>query len=138
MPTTGWLLTDERGNLLDVTELGRFPSRTLALAVKFRDGVHQPVMHGARTRCDLDHIIPAPEGATAAVNLDSDCRHDHRAKHMAATEQPEPTPTQRFGPHRPATPTPLRTNNSSPKNGPRHAEPDRRNKQETYHGDRDD
>ncbi|MGS0685795.1 DUF222 domain-containing protein, partial [Nakamurella sp. GG22] len=33
------LLTDPHGNLLDVTELGRFPSGKLGTAIRFRDGV---------------------------------------------------------------------------------------------------
>jgi hypothetical protein len=75
------LLTDERGNLLDITEMGRFPSRKLGTAVKFRDGVcTNPSCTVPATRCDIDHVIPVPEGPTTAVNLDSDCRHDHRAK----------------------------------------------------------
>jgi hypothetical protein len=32
------LLTDARGNLLDVTQLGRFPSDLLGFAVDVRDG----------------------------------------------------------------------------------------------------
>ena len=48
------LLTDETGNLLDVTEPGRFPSRKLGMAVKFRAGVCQcPTCHTPATGCDI-------------------------------------------------------------------------------------
>jgi len=90
------LLTDEKGNLLDVTELGRFPSRKLGMAVKFRAGVCQgPTCHVAATRCDLDHLVPVPEGPTAAVNLGPECRGEHRAKthagHQASRTGPNTT-----------------------------------------------
>jgi hypothetical protein len=75
------LLTDPTGNLLDVTELGRFPSRKLAAAVRFRDGVcTNPVCHVSSHRADLDHDVPYPDGPTSGANLDPKCRSDHRAK----------------------------------------------------------
>jgi len=75
------LLTDERGNLLDVTELGRFPSRKLGLAINYRDGVCvRPGCHTAASRCDHDHFVPVPEGPTSGRNLGPGCRPDHRAK----------------------------------------------------------
>ncbi|HZM65314.1 MAG TPA: DUF222 domain-containing protein, partial [Nakamurella sp.] len=56
------LLTDERGNLLDATEMGRFPSRKLGLAIRFRDGVcANPSCTVPAARCDLDHLIPVPD-----------------------------------------------------------------------------
>jgi len=83
------LLTDEQGNLLDVTEMGRFPSRKLGMAVKFRDGTCTgPTCTKPAADCDLDHLVPAPSGPTTASNLNDKCRHDHRAKthagHMSA------------------------------------------------------
>lgn len=75
------LLTDPAGKLLDVTELGRFPSRKLAAAIRFRDGVNtNPACHTAADRCDLDHAVPWPQGITAGGNLGPHCRGDHRAK----------------------------------------------------------
>ncbi len=75
------LLTDEQGNLLDVTEMGRFPSRKLGMAVKFRDGTCTgPTCTKPAADCDLDHLVPAPSGPTTASNLNDKCRHDHRAK----------------------------------------------------------
>ncbi len=88
------LLTDPEGNLLDVTELGRFPSRKLGIAVRFRDGTCTApscTVHAAG--CDLDHVVPAPQGPTAAVNLKTTCRPDHRAKTYAGHR------SARTGPH---------------------------------------
>jgi len=106
------LLTDAGGNLLDVTEMGRFPSRKLTAALRFRDGVcTDPVCHVAAQRCDLDHAVPWPEGHTAAGNLGARCRNDHRAKThggfgvtMTADSTTWTTPT---GHQYPATTDPL-------------------------------
>jgi len=88
------LLTDERGNLLDVTELGRFPSRKLGLAISYRDGAcTNPSCTVPAARCDLDHLIPVPEGPTTGANLDAKCRTDHRAKTHARHR------STRTGPH---------------------------------------
>ena len=88
------LITDNNGNLLDVTELGRFPSRKLALAVKFRDGTCTgPTCTTPATRCDIDHLTPVPEGPTTSENLNDKCRHDHRAKTHAGHK------STRTGPH---------------------------------------
>ena len=74
-------LTDPAGQLLDVAELGPFPSATLAAAIRFRDPVcTNPICHTAAARCDVDHVIPWPQGPTAAPNLAPARRHDHRAK----------------------------------------------------------
>ena len=75
------LLTTPAGTLLDVTELGRYPSSKLAAAVRWRDATcTTPGCTAAAGGCDLDHVIPHPHGPTAACNLGPGCRHDHRAK----------------------------------------------------------
>jgi hypothetical protein len=75
------LLTDPQGNLLDATEMGRFPSGKLGTVIKFRDGVcANPSCTVPAIRCDLDHLVPVPAGPTAAGNLSAECRHEHRAK----------------------------------------------------------
>ncbi|HYJ67498.1 MAG TPA: DUF222 domain-containing protein [Nocardioidaceae bacterium] len=87
------LLTDERGHLLDVSELGRFPSAALGLAIDVRDGTCTwPTCTTPASRCDRDHTVPAPQGPTAAANLGNGCRPHHRAKTHAAFDlrQPEP------------------------------------------------
>ncbi len=90
------LLTDTAGNLLETTELGRFPSRKLGLAVGFRDGsCANPVCTVPAHRCDLDHIVPVPRGSTSADNLEPKCRTDHRAKtHAGHHTTRTPTATQ--------------------------------------------
>ena len=92
------LLTDQHGNLLETTELGRFPSRKLGNAITFRDGsCSNPVCTVPAHRCDLDHIIPVPHGVTSADNVEPKCRTDHRAKthaghRTARTQTPTGTP----------------------------------------------
>jgi len=95
------LLTDDKGRLLDVTEMVRFPSRKLAMAIKFRDGMCTgPTCHNAATECDIDHLTPHPAAPTTAINLNDDCRPEHRAKTFAGHV------TARNGPHRTSWTTP--------------------------------
>ena len=78
------LLTDNGGRLLDATELGRYPSRRLADAIKIRAGsCRYPTCTVPADRCDLDHHVPVPEGETAGRNLDLFCRRHHRGKTFA-------------------------------------------------------
>ena len=75
------LLTDGRGKLLDVTELGRFPSKLLGFAVDARDqSCRFPGCRRAATGCDCDHTLRHPDGATSYVNLGCLCRRHHRCK----------------------------------------------------------
>ncbi|MBK5216782.1 MAG: DUF222 domain-containing protein [Propionibacteriales bacterium] len=79
------LLTDPMGNLLDVTELGRFPSKHLNFALTVRDGECAfPTCTAPAERCDIDHIIPSPDGPTEGANLRHLCRRHHRAKTFGA------------------------------------------------------
>ncbi len=87
------LLTDERGELLDVAQLGRFPSDLLGFAVNLRDGsCAWPTCSTGASKCDHDHTQPAPDGPTAARNLGPACRRHHRARTHADfdLQQPEP------------------------------------------------
>ncbi len=68
-----------------VQEVGRQtyrPGKVLTDHVRTRDvtcrfpGCRQPAH-----RCDTDHTVPYPEGATSADNLGLLCRHHHRLKH---------------------------------------------------------
>ncbi|HEV2930271.1 MAG TPA: HNH endonuclease signature motif containing protein [Propionibacteriaceae bacterium] len=78
------LLTDDGGRLLDVTELGRYPSARLAQAIKVRAGTcRYPTCSVPADRCDLDHHEPVPKGPTSAANLDPLCRRHHRGKTFA-------------------------------------------------------
>jgi hypothetical protein len=75
------LLTDDQGRLLDVTELGRYPSARLADAIKIRAGTCRfPTCTVPADRCDLDHHEPVPNGVTSGRNMDPFCRRHHRGK----------------------------------------------------------
>jgi hypothetical protein len=73
------LLTDPVGNLLDVTQLGRFPTAKLGFAVEARDQTCLiPTCNRPAVLCDLDHTNPHPRGPTAYANLGPLCRRHHR------------------------------------------------------------
>ena len=75
------LLTDPAGQLLDVTQLGRFPTAKLGFAVDIRDRTCVfPSCHRAAVLCDADHTIPHPAGPTSYANLGCLCRRHHRLK----------------------------------------------------------
>ena len=69
-----------------VTDVGRTPyTPTAALAdlIRARDRTCRfPTCRQPATRCDLDHLVPWPDGPTTAANLTSLCRHHHRLKHQ--------------------------------------------------------
>jgi hypothetical protein len=75
------IMTDPLGKILDVTELGRFPSDKLRIAVHVRDGTcrfatcTRPAMES-----DIDHKIPHPRGPTRGANLRGLCRRHHNFK----------------------------------------------------------
>lgn len=86
------LLTDERGNLLDVTRVGRFATGDLNMAIRFRDGTSVfPTSIVPAGDCDNDHTetYPAP---TTAANLGALHRRAHRLKTegLLSVRQPEP------------------------------------------------
>jgi hypothetical protein len=63
---------------------GYSPSDPLARFVRARDRrCRFPGCRAAAIRCDLDHNIPWPAGATSADNLCCLCRHHHRLSHQA-------------------------------------------------------
>jgi hypothetical protein len=91
------LLTDEHGGILDVTELGRFPSQPLRRALNLIDGTCDvPGCTRPATGCDVDHQIPydpdpppgeppgQQRGPTAAGNLHHRCRPHHGLKTRGA------------------------------------------------------
>ena len=87
------LLTDERGMLLDVAQLGRFPSKLLGFAVDARDQTCRwPGCRHRATGCDCDHTIAHPDGQTTYVNLGSLCRRHHRCKHTPGYQLAQPAP----------------------------------------------
>lgn len=87
------LLTDPRGRILDLTQLGRFPDPPLRLATTIRDGTCMfPTCTATAERCDCDHTVPSPDGPTCWCNLACLCRRHHRLKQQpgVALEQPSP------------------------------------------------
>jgi hypothetical protein len=111
------LLTDPAGRVLDVTEMGRFPSSRLGTAVDLRDGTCVfPTCTTPAARCDCDHQEPHPQGATTAGNLGPLCRRHHRCKTFTVFDvrQSEPgvfdwsTPAG-FKHRRPPDPVPVDT-----------------------------
>ena len=75
------VMTDPVGRILDVTELGRFPTHKLRVAVQARDGTCTfPTCSRPATESDLDHKVPRPRGPTNGDNLRALCRRHHRIK----------------------------------------------------------
>ena len=93
------LLTDEAGGILDVTELGRFPTEPLRRALTLVDGVCDiPTCDRPAESCDLDHQDPydPDRGPTTGANLHHRCRTHHGLKTRGAlplTHHPHGTTT---------------------------------------------
>ncbi|WP_413452697.1 DUF222 domain-containing protein [Georgenia phoenicis] len=69
------------GEVLDVGRTRYRPPAALAEFVRARD--RTCVVPGCSTpahSCDLDHVVPFPEGPTSAGNLGAGCRPDHTVK----------------------------------------------------------
>lgn len=82
------ILTDPvSGAVLDVGHRRYRPPAAMAEHVRNRD-LHCtfPGCRVPAQACDLDHVVrfdpDDPDGRTAADNLDPDCRHHHRIKHL--------------------------------------------------------
>ena len=91
------LLTDENGGILDVTELGRFPTQPLRRALNLVDGTCDvPGCTRPAVACDVDHQIPydpdpppgqrpgQQRGPTVAANLHHRCPPHHGLKTRGA------------------------------------------------------
>jgi hypothetical protein len=75
------VMTDPLGKILDITELGRFPSAKLHTAVEIRDGTCKfATCNRPAAECDKDHELPYPHGPTTGANLGSLCRRHHEMK----------------------------------------------------------
>jgi hypothetical protein len=72
------------GQVIDYGITRYRPPSHLAELVIARDGtcVFPPCNRPARS-CDLDHVVPFPDGDTSAENIGPGCRRDHRLKHQA-------------------------------------------------------
>jgi hypothetical protein len=87
-------IADAAGTVTATGTRGYVPSAPLARLVRAREqhcrfpGCRQPA-----TRCDLDHAVPWPTGATTAANLGPLCRRHHNLKtHTPWTLDPVPEP----------------------------------------------
>jgi hypothetical protein len=75
------IITDPLGKILDITEIGRFPSPKLRIGIQIRDGSCRfPTCTRPAEACDLDHKIPNPRGPTTGDNLAPLCRRHHNMK----------------------------------------------------------
>ncbi|MFC6703897.1 HNH endonuclease signature motif containing protein [Flexivirga alba] len=75
------LIEADTGITLETCETRYRPSPKLQHFVRARDQhCRFPGCSHPATRCDLDHVIPWPQGPTAAYNLHALCRHHHRTK----------------------------------------------------------
>jgi hypothetical protein len=75
------VMTDPPGKILDIAEIGRFPSAKLHTAIEIRDGTCQfATCNRPAAQCDKDHELPYPHGPTTGANLGSLCRRHHEMK----------------------------------------------------------
>jgi hypothetical protein len=70
------------GTVLDVGRTTYRPPAGLADLVRARDGTCRfPGCRRSATRCELDHLVPFPDGPTSAGNLADECSRHHHLKH---------------------------------------------------------
>lgn len=75
------VMTDPLGKILDIAEIGRFPSARLHTAIEIRDGTCQfATCNRPAAECDKDHELPYPHGPTSGANLGALCRRHHQMK----------------------------------------------------------
>lgn len=75
------IIKDPLGRILDIVELGRFPSDKLKIGLEIRDGTCVfPTCDRRAMESDKDHEIPHPRGPTTGSNLRSLCRRHHNIK----------------------------------------------------------
>ena len=74
-------MTDHVGRAVATTGTTYTIPPLLRAAVEARDRTCRfPGCHRPAIRCDLDHVVPYPEGDTTLGNLAALCRHHHRLK----------------------------------------------------------
>lgn len=75
------IIKDPLGRILDIVELGRFPSDKLKIGLEIRDGTCVfPTCGRPAMESDKDHEIPHPRGPTSGTNLRALCRRHHNMK----------------------------------------------------------
>lgn len=76
------LIHSVTGAVLDVGTLSYRPPAAMARLVRLRDGTCRfPGCRVPAAECDLDHLIPFPDGPTSVENLHALCRGHHGVKH---------------------------------------------------------
>ncbi|MGH3456617.1 HNH endonuclease signature motif containing protein, partial [Aeromicrobium sp.] len=81
------IVTDPFGGVLDVTELGAFPTEALGRTLELIDGVCVfPTCNRSAVDADKDHKKPHPGGPTTGANLWSLCRRHHRMKTLGVVD----------------------------------------------------
>lgn len=87
------VLTDPSGRALEISERTYRPSAHLAALIRSdRPECSAPWCSRDARRCDLDHVVPWPLGATERDNLHPVCPRDHHLKHsdLGVAVQREP------------------------------------------------
>lgn len=84
--TISRVLTDaDTGATLETSTVRYRPTAGIKHFVTTRDGhCRFPGCTTRADRCDIDHVLPWPTGATTPANLQCLCRHHHRAKQQTA------------------------------------------------------
>ncbi|MGH3457564.1 DUF222 domain-containing protein [Aeromicrobium sp.] len=81
------IVTYPFGGVLDVTELGWFPTEPLARALELIDGTCVfPTCNKPALDSDKDHQKPYPAGATTGPNMWDLCRRHHRMKTLGVVD----------------------------------------------------
>jgi hypothetical protein len=88
------LLTDDHGRVLRVDPTLYRPGAVVEATVHARDQRCTFPGCGAKAeRCQLDHVVPFPNGPTEPANLATECQRHHRVKHRQAELHREPERT---------------------------------------------
>jgi hypothetical protein len=99
------VLTDDHGQVMRVDPTAYRPGAVVESTVHARDELCRFPGCGSRAeRCQLDHIVPFPNGPTSSDNLATECQRHHRTKHRRADLDREPERTLALSRAAPAPP----------------------------------
>ncbi|MGH8967377.1 MAG: HNH endonuclease signature motif containing protein, partial [Actinomycetes bacterium] len=83
-PDSTWyrMLTDPARKCVELSTKSYRPTKPIwRQVVADHQNCFLPTCNIPATRCEADHKVPYPEGATSTGNLHPGCRRDHKAKH---------------------------------------------------------